>query len=262
MRKGSHHTQTVKDVIGKSCKGRTVWNKGLTKYIDARIKSSSGSFAKGVISAFKGKRHTSESNRRNSEAHKDREPWNKGLTCVQTAWNKGLTKETDSRVSNTSKKLSEGASWNKGLTKETDNRLVKVSETMKEFWESKEYRQKRSNDEKARWKDPEYAKKILHRRILSGPEQEFICISDRFYFAFDFVGDGTLVIDGKNPDFVSLKDDRKLIEIWGEYFKKGRNPKDLIDFYKVRGYECLVIYASELKHLEKIINRVREFVEN
>jgi len=127
---------------------------------------------------------------------------------------------------------------------------------------SLEAKKKNSKSHIELWKDPEYAKKILHRRIPSGPEQEFICISDRFYFAFDFVGDGTLVIDGKNPDFVSLKDDRKLIEIWGEYFKKGRNPKDLIDFYKVRGYECLVIYASELKHLEKIINRVREFVEN
>ena len=45
--------------------------------------------------------------------------WNKGIKSTQIAWNKGLTKETDSRVADYSKKGSESSKgripWNKGL---------------------------------------------------------------------------------------------------------------------------------------------------
>lgn len=58
-----------------------------------------------------------------------------------SAWNKGLTKESDKRVSNLSQKASQTTKqkyqtgelipWQKGLTKETDERLRKSSETRK-----------------------------------------------------------------------------------------------------------------------------------
>jgi hypothetical protein len=132
---------------------------------------------------------------------------------------------------------------------------------MKEIQESPDYAKKISNTMKELWKDPEFAKKVLHRRTPSGPEQEFICISDRFYLEFNFVGNGELIIDGKNPDFVCINDEHKLIEIWGEHFKLGRNPQDLIDFFKDRGYDCIVIWASELKDVSSVIDRIKKFVE-
>ena len=52
-------------------------------------------------------------------AHTGKAPWNKGKKGVQTAWNKGLTKETDSRIAEHSKKVSNTLKghvpWNKGL---------------------------------------------------------------------------------------------------------------------------------------------------
>jgi len=183
------------------------------------------------------------------------------INIGRESWNKGLTKETDARVMQMALKISSSnkgstkerfplrsnggrkkgcRSWCEGLTKETDARLVNTSSKQKEHW-----------------KDPEFAKMMLHRRTPSGPEQTFIDLCKEFRF----IGNGDLVIDGKNPDFVCINDGHKLIEIWGEYFKKNRNPQDLVDFYKIRGYDCLIIWASELSHEEKVMAKIRKFKE-
>ncbi len=55
---------------------------------------------------MKGKHHTEESNKNNSDNHKGSIPWNIGSIGLQDAWNKGLTKETSEIV----KKYSESGS--------------------------------------------------------------------------------------------------------------------------------------------------------
>jgi hypothetical protein len=57
-------------------------------------------------------------------------PWNKGKKGLQIAWNKGLTKELDTRVKNKANAQvgKKGCpAWNKGLTKDTDERIKKCS---------------------------------------------------------------------------------------------------------------------------------------
>ena len=177
-----------------------------------------------------------------SQAHQGHSSGMKG----KEPWNKGLTKDLDSRV--VSGGRTKGSiPWIKGKTSAQYSQLIR----------SEEYRVLQRRIQKALWNDPEHAKKCLHRRTPSGPEQIFIGLCK----AFQYVGNGVLTIDGKNPDFVCITDDHKLVEIWGEYYKRGRNPQDLIDFYKVRGYQCLVIWASELKHLEQVVAKIKKFEE-
>lgn len=47
---------------------------------------------------------------------------------------------------------------------------------------------------------------------------------------FTFVGDGKVIIGGKNPDFINEKN-KKLIEVYGDYWHKGQNPQDRIDYF-------------------------------
>jgi len=157
----------------------------------------------------------------------------KGCGCgyqkYHTPWNKG--------------KKGVQSSWCKGMTKETNKSLARSSEKMLKNWEC-----------------VEFAKKVLHRRSPSKPEQAFIDLCQGKSLPYRFVGNGELLIGRKNPDFVSTENDHKLIEIWGEFYKKRRNPQDLIDFYRSRGYDCIVIYASELECLDTVMLRVQNFL--
>ena len=226
---GKHHTQETKDKCREAAKQqfldpkhkKTGWPKGQKRTSEQRLKDSEGF-----------KFHTHEC-----------------CGCVACQSMRGLVEGNHNGMfgkqhSDESKKLMSESlmghiPWNKGLTKNTDIRLARCSDIKIQ-----------------QWKDPEFSKMMLHRRTPSGPEKSFI---DSFK-EFKYVGNGDLNIDGKNPDFVCITDDHKLVEIWGEYYKKGRNPQDLIDFYKVRGYGCLVIWASELRYLDKVMLRISKFV--
>lgn len=82
-------------------------------------------------------------------SRKNRIPWNKGLTKETdnrlSQWNKGLTKETDSRIRHMAESRKGGipwnkgkktrqVAWNKGLTKETDIRVKRQSGSGNNMW--------------------------------------------------------------------------------------------------------------------------------
>lgn len=157
------------------------------------------------------------------------------------AWNKGLPMSEKSKH-----KLSEvnkGSVWNAGKKKEYNSSLMKASIKQQDLW-----------------KDRAYAKRILHRRPMSFPEQKFehFCIDEGL--PFRFVGNGVLVIDGKNPDFVGTEDQTLLIEIWGERWHLGQDPNDRIRFFSDRGYKCIVVYAKELSEHYRLLERVNSFI--
>jgi hypothetical protein len=213
--------------------GSVPWNKGLTKYTDDRMLE----MAKHVSISCKGR----------------------------IPWNKGLTKEIDSRIKAPANCITRGMlghihsqeskalirtkalgrpSWSKGLTKETDTRLLNTSLKMK-----------------GHFSDPSYCKRILHRRSMSSGEE---LMSRMLAPMFAFVGNGKLWIGGKNPDFAAVDGSSKLIELWGDYFHKGQNPFNRILYFKLFGFDTLVIWASELgtiKNRSKVLLKVQKFLE-
>jgi hypothetical protein len=101
--KSGIYTQETKDRIAiatsKSSKGRIPWNKGLDKETDERVKKSSKKISdslKGLLVGEKNPMKNAENAKKVGDAIKGRVPWNKGLK-----------KETDERVNQYSKKLSE-----------------------------------------------------------------------------------------------------------------------------------------------------------
>ena len=54
-------------------------------------------------------------------------------------------------------------------------------------------------------------------------------------------------IDGRYriPDFVNRKD-KKIIEVYGDYWHRGENPQDKIDEYSRVGWDCIVIWEHEI----------------
>jgi len=145
--------------------------------------------------------------------------------------------------------------WVKGKRKEEFPQLSKGG-NRKGYVTSEKTKRLLRKRTKELWKDPLYAKKCLRRRIPSYPEQIFMDLCKEFRY----VGNGALVIDGKNPDFVDSTG-TKLVEIWGEHWHQGQNPQDRIDFFRLRGYQCLIVKALELRYPEQVLTKVRKFVE-
>ena len=75
-----------------------------------------------------------------------------------------------------------------------------------------------------------------------------------------FVGDWTLVIAGKNPDFVNVNGKKQIIELFGDYWHKGADPQERIDLFSQYGYKTLIIWERELEDFPRLTRRIREFV--
>jgi hypothetical protein len=76
---------------------------------------------------------------------------------------------------------------------------------------------------------------------------------------YKFVGDWSFVIEGKNPDFININGQKKIIEVYGDYWYKDDNPQDRIDLFAKYGYQTLVIWEHELKDISSVANKVEEF---
>jgi G:T-mismatch repair DNA endonuclease (very short patch repair protein) len=80
---------------------------------------------------------------------------------------------------------------------------------------------------------------------------------------YKFVGDGKVILAGFNPDFINCNGQKKIIEVYGDYWHnldsyKKRDKRRLIE-YKKLGYSTLIIWGKELKDLEKTANKLQEF---
>lgn len=79
-----------------------------------------------------------------------------------------------------------------------------------------------------------------------------------YYFNGYLNNKNPVIIGGKIPDFVHNRE-KKVIEINGDYFHKGENSQDRIDYFKQFGYDCLVIWASELRNKSKVVEKISFF---
>lgn len=180
-------------------------------------------------------------------------------------WRKGRTKETDLVIALASKNLSktmrrkvelgEFVNWNKGLTKETDERVARSAISSGRgvllMW-AKFSPEERSNRIKKMWLS-------ACRKPNKVEEHLNTILKDNFPNEWEYVGDGKLIISGLIPDFANINGKKQLIEMFGDYWHKGENPQDRIDKFAKLGYSCLVIWESELKNPNQVIERVANF---
>lgn len=110
-----------------------------------------------------------------------------------------------------------------------------------------EVRERKQAEMRSRWGDPDYVKNFIGKAHASPNKVEaklFELINSLCPNEWRFVGDGSLVVGTKCPDFVN---DSKnlLIELFGDYWHQGENPSDKINYFRGFGYETLVIWESE-----------------
>lgn len=82
-------------------------------------------------------------------------------------------------------------------------------------------------------------------------------LQDIFPGQWKYVGDGQLIINRKNPDWVNINGKKQLIELWGEYWHKHHDPNALCTHYKEYGYSTIIVWASELMKPELLKQKLR-----
>jgi len=139
--------------------------------------------------------------------------------------------------------------WNEGLTKETDDRLKIHSMFMKNKWKNFEYR----------------IKQLKKMRLYSSPNNLEVFFNELTPNEIYFVGNGDIWITLKNnkiknPDF-KVKGQKKIIELFGDYWHKGDNPEDLIKDYREIGFDCIIFWESDVyTNTNTVLEKTLKFI--
>lgn len=115
---------------------------------------------------------------------------------------------------------------------------------------SEETRKKLSLISIEKWQDPDYQKRQCKAQSIRPNKSETTLLkllNKLFPNEYKYTGDFSFMINGKNPDFVNINGQKKIIELFGDYWHKGQDPQDRIDIFTPFGYKTLVIWENELK---------------
>ena len=88
-------------------------------------------------------------------------------------------------------------------------------------------------------------------------------LNELFFNEYKFVGDFKFFIERYNPDFINCNGQKKIIELYGDYWhnlKENKN-KDVrrLKTYKKYGYKTLIVWESELRRLDVLKERLADF---
>lgn len=175
----------------------------------------------------------------------------------------------------------------------------KIKQSVKKLWENEEYRNKLSNSHKGQkawnkgvpmtesyrenmikavnapevlekkrikskklWEDENYVRKLQAAYHIKPNKPETILLNllnALFPEEWKYTGDLSMVINGKCPDFVNCNGQKKIIEMFGDYWHKGEKESDRAACFSSYGYETLVIWEKELKNIDKVKNKIIDF---
>lgn len=221
-------------------------------YDRAKAKNNKGIFQKGHLISEEIKNKISRSLKGNI-------PWNKDkINCY--------SKETRKKMSISRKGIH--------LSEETKKRM---GEARKGHLVLKETREKLSKANKGQipWSKgkimtKEFIRKTLHGRNINSLEKKFQEIINKNDLPYKFVGDGSFILNGYNPDFINTNGEKIAIEVYAKYFKQISNmtidgwKNKRVKRFKKYGWDIIFFEKNQVKeeNVLKILNNKKEMIEN
>lgn len=156
-------------------------------------------------------------------------------------------------------------------TKEVKQKQIQNN---KRTWKDPIIRNKRIDGIKKAWANPKIRKKQLiaifksFNIVPNSKElQLWKILEELFPDQFKFVGDGSLIIDFKSPDFIHISKSL-IIELFGDYWhskeKTGQtneeHEQERIYYFKKFGYKILIVWEQELENENLLKLKLRNFV--
>ena len=247
----------------------------------------------GKPSGAKGLKHSEESRKKMSESHKgiplsekhcesigktsirtwasktkeERAEWGRRIGIGQLG--KVISEEAKKKCSeaNKGKRFSPRTEFKKGICpwqkgKSPTNESIDKNRESNKKRVTPEMRKQTSERMKGLWANPEHAKKCLSFNSPNKQELKLAGILESMYPGeWKFVGDGQVIIAGKFPDFININGQKKIIELYGEFFHKDDDPEDRAKVFRPYGYDTLVIWGKELSGQRKLKAKLQEFCE-
>ena len=143
---------------------------------------------------------------------------------------------------------------------------LKISNSVKKLWQNPKY----AENQKNHWTDIEWKNKMVRKAMSNmriSPNKPEILLNNilqrYFPYEFKFVGNGEIIIGGKNPDFININGKKQIIELFGNYWhtQRIRTYQDTeigrIKHFQKYGFNCIVIWQSELKNEQKVIEKIK-----
>ena len=169
------------------------------------------------------------------------------------------TKEHKERMSKISTEC-----WKNPEYAEKVNRLATAAKN------TPEYKERTSKEVTMRWSDPEFRLRTIKAmwssccRHPNKSEMKLEEILNRVLpNQYKYTGNGSFLVYGYSPDFVNCNGQKKVLELYGDYWHRNDDPKERINTFQSFGYDCLVIWERELKdevHLEEKLLQFNEGV--
>lgn len=155
----------------------------------------------------------------------------------------------------------------------TEDTKRKMSLAKKGKYHTEDTKRKLSLTNKELWKNPEFKEKKLKamlKGLFKSPtslEKQYIKLFKKYNLPFNYVGNGKLIIDGRNPDFVESNGKKIVIDvrhtkvcefmqkITHEQYKARR-----IKHFAKNGWKCLLFFETGLEDERKIVEEIRKLI--
>lgn len=109
-----------------------------------------------------------------------------------------------------------------------------------------------------RWKNKDWKEKNLKKIILglvnrpTSLEKQMIAIIQKYNLPYKYVGDGSFLIGFKNPDFININGEKKLIEVGNVFHHQNNYIEKRKEHFAKYGWESFIFIKDELNE-EKIV---------
>lgn len=198
----------------------------------------------------------------------------KGTRPKSCGWNKGLTKQTDTRILAQAEKVSqklkgrsydvrytfsrefyENLYWGEGLSLQAiADKLGCNMSTIFYYFE--------------KYKIPRRKAFEAVRRKPTAPELMLEDIITRNRLPYRYVGNGAVWFEGCNPDFINVDGAKGIIELFGDYWhttkiKSWRETESGRQYHFAKfGFQTLIVWENELENEKAVVKKIQRFTQS
>jgi very-short-patch-repair endonuclease len=119
------------------------------------------------------------------------------------------------------------------------------------------------------WADPEKKAEWIKNNLKANRirptsiEQTIIDVCQEYSLPYKYVGNGEIIIEGKNPDFICTNGCKTILECYGRYWHQPEDEPERKEYFLRFGYKTLILWDYEIDKSshEELRDKINNFTE-